>query len=169
LTPVLRAIKTNFSDTLREGGRLVSGGTQRHQIRNVLVVAQVCLSFVLLIAAGLFARSLSRAENLYLGFEPHNVLNLGMDPGLLGYDEARTKSFYEDLKTRFRALPGVESAPLALSVPLGNSNQGAKVYRQPSVPAEEAPQAFYNVVDPPYFETMKIPLARGRTFVLGDN
>jgi putative ABC transport system permease protein len=169
LTPIFRALKANLSDTLREGGRSLSGGTERHHIRNVLVVTQVCLSFVLLIAAGLFVRSLSRAENLYLGFDPHNVLNLGMDPRQLGYDETRTKSFYEDLENRVRALPGVESATLALSVPLGNSNQGAKVYREPTVPTEEVLQAFYNVVDPTYFQTMKIALARGRTFTLSDN
>jgi predicted permease len=169
LTPVFRALKGNISDTLREGGRSLSGGTERHHIRNVLVVAQVCLSFVLLIAAGLFVRSLTRAENLYLGFDPHHVLNLGMDPSQLGYDETRTKSFYEDLENRVRALPGVESATLALSAPLGNSNQGAKVYREPTVPTEEVLQAFYNVVDPAYFQTMKIALVRGRTFTLGDN
>jgi predicted permease len=169
LMPIFCALKANLSDSLREGGRSLSGGTERHHIRNVLVVAQVCLSFVLLITAGLFVRSLSRAENLYLGFDPHNVLNLGMDPSQLGYDETRTKSFYEDLENRVRALPGVESATLALSVPLGNSNQGAKVYRGPTVPTEEALQAFYNVVDPVYFQTMKIALARGRTFTLGDN
>jgi len=169
LTPVFRALKANLSDTLREGGRSLSGGTERHHIRNVLVVAQVCLSFVLLITAGLFVRSLSRAENLNLGFDPHNVLNLGMDPGQLGYAETRTNSFYEDLENRVRALPGVESATLALNVPLGSSNQGAKVYREPTVPTEEVLQAFYNVVDPAYFQTMKIALAQGRTFTLGDN
>jgi putative ABC transport system permease protein len=92
-----------------------------------------------------------------------------MDPSQLGYDETRTKSFYEDLENRVRALPGVESATLALSVPLGNSNQGARVYREPTVPTEEELQAFYNVVDPAYFQTMKIALAGGRTFTLGDN
>lgn len=169
LTPVFRALKANLSDTLREGGRSLSGGTERHHIRNVLVVAQVCLSFVLLITAGLFVRSLSRAENLNLGFDPHNVLNLGMDPGQLGYAETRTNSFYEDLENRVRALPGLESATLALNVPLGSSNQGAKVYREPTVPTEEVLQAFYNVVDPAYFQTMKIALTQGRTFTLGDN
>jgi putative ABC transport system permease protein len=106
---------------------------------------------------------------LYLGFDPKNVLNLSMDPSQLGYDEMRAKSFYEDLENRIRALPGVESATLALSVPLGNSNQGAKVYREPTVPAAEVPQAFYNVVDPAYFQTMKIAVVRGRTFTLSDN
>jgi predicted permease len=169
VTPIFRALKTNLSDSLQEGGRSLSGGTERQHIRNVLVVAQVCLSFVLLIAAGLFVRSLNRAENLYLGFDPKNVLNLSMDPSQLGYDETRAKSFYENLENRVRALPGVVSATLALSVPLGNSNQGAKVCREPTVPTEEVLQAFYNVVDPAYFQTMKIAVARGRTFTLSDN
>ena len=132
LTPIFRTVKPNLSDTLREGGRSLSGGAERHRIRNVLVVAQVCLSFVLLIAAGLFVRSLGRAQNLYLGFDPDNVLNLGMDPSQVGYGEARTKSFYKDMEDRIRALPGVESASLALSAPLGESNQGARIYRDPA-------------------------------------
>jgi predicted permease len=169
LTPIFRAMKTNLSDTLREGGRSLSGGTERHRIRNVLVVAQVCLSFVLLIAAGLFVRSLGRAQNLYLGFDPQNVLNLSMDPSQLGYDETRTKSFYKDLEDHVRALPGVESVSLAHSVPLGDSNQGAKIYRETTVRTDELLQAFYNVVDPTYFHTMRITLARGRTFTLADN
>jgi len=169
LTPIFRTLKTNLSDTLREGGRSLSGGTERHRIRDVLVVAQVCLSFVLLIAAGLFVRSLGRAQNLYLGFDPKNVLNLSMDPSQLGYDETRTKSFYKDLEDHVRALPGVEWVSLALSVPLGDSNQGAKIYREPTVRTEEILQAFYNVVDPTYFQTMRITLARGRTFTLADN
>jgi putative ABC transport system permease protein len=169
LTPIFRAVKTNLSDTLREGGRSLSGGTERHRIRNVLVVAQVCLSFVLLITAGLFVRSLGRAQSSYLGFDANNVLNLSMDPSQLGYDETRTKSFYKDLEDRVRALAGVESASLALSVPLGDSNQGAKIYRDTSARPDELLQAFYNAVDPSYFQTMRIPLARGRTFTTADN
>jgi macrolide transport system ATP-binding/permease protein len=169
LTPIFRAVKTNLSDALREGGRALSSGTERHRIHNVLVVAQVCLSFVLLITAGLFVRSLGRAESSYMGFDPNNVLNLGMDPSQLGYDETRTKSFYKDLEGRVCALPGVESASLALSVPLGNSNQGAKIYRETTARADELLQAFYNVVDPTYFQTMRITIARGRTFTLADN
>jgi len=169
LTPIFRALRTNLSDTLREGGRSLSGGTERHRIRNVLVVAQVCLSFVLLITAGLFVRSLGRAQSSYLGFDPNNVLNLSMDPSQSGYDMTRTKSFYKDLEDRVRALPGVESASLALSVPLGDSNQGTKIYRDTSSRPEELLQAFYNAVEPTYFQTMRIPLARGRTFTLADD
>ncbi len=169
LTPIFRAFKTNLSETLREGGRSLSGGTDRHRIRNVLVVAQVCLSFVLLITAGLFVRSMGRAQNLYLGFDPHNILNLRMDPSQLGYDETRTKSFYKDLEDRACALPGVESASLALSVPLGDSNQEAKIYRETTARPDELLQAFYNVVDPAYFQTMRITVARGRTFTPADN
>jgi predicted permease len=169
LTPIFRALKTNLSETLREGGRSLSGGTDRHRIRNVLVVAQVCLSFVLLITAGLFVRGMGRAQNLYLGFDPHNILNLRMDPSQLGYDETRTKSFYKDLEDRACALPGVESASLALSVPLGDFNQEAKIYRETTARADELLQAFYNVVDPAYFQTMRITVARGRTFTPADN
>jgi len=169
LTPIFRALKTNLSDTLREGGRSLSGGAGRHRVRNVLVVAQVCLSFVLLITAGLFVRSLGRAQNLYLGFDPNNVLTLSMDPSQLGYDETRTKAFYKELEDRVRALPGIESASLSLCVPLGDSNQDARIYRQATFRVGEFVQAFYNVVDPAYFQTMRIAVIRGRTFTPADN
>jgi len=92
-----------------------------------------------------------------------------MDPSQSSYDMTRTKSFYKDLEDRVRALPGIESTSLALSIPLSDSNQGTKIYRDTSSRPEELLQAFYNAMEPTYFQTMRIPLARGRTFTLADD
>ena len=75
---------------------------------------------MLLIVAGLFARSLHSVEHVYLGFEPHHLLNVILDAHEIGYDQVRTQSFYQELKARVRALPGIESASLAFTVPMGN-------------------------------------------------
>ncbi len=169
--PVFRATKTNLSDTLREGGRSLSGGAERHRVRNALVVAQVCGSFLLLIAAGLFVRSLEKAQSVDLGFDPRNVLNASVDPGQLGYDEVRAKSFYKGLGDRIRTLPGVESVSLAHTTPLGNVNSPTKVWRegQANPRTDELPGAFYNAVDPGYFQVMRIGIVSGRALTDADN
>lgn len=117
LAPALRISRTNLNDTLREGGRGLVGETRRHWLRNGLVVAQVAGSLIVLAAAGLFTRSLTNAESIDLGYDPHHVLNLNLDPKLQGYDQARAEAFFRELLTRAKALPGVESASLAFSIP----------------------------------------------------
>ena len=98
-------------------------------LRNGLVIGQVAGSLIVLVAAALLTRSLTRAESIDLGFDPHNVLNVTVDPKLQGYDQARAEAFLRELLRRARALPGVESAGLAFAVPLGYYNDGARVYR----------------------------------------
>ncbi|MBV9885082.1 MAG: ABC transporter permease, partial [Acidobacteria bacterium] len=91
LAPALRASRTNINETLRETGRgLIGEGSRRHILRNSLVVAQVAGSIIVLVAAGLFTRSLQNAESVDLGYDPHNVLNIGLNPELQGYDHPRT-------------------------------------------------------------------------------
>jgi predicted permease len=135
------------------------------------VVAQVGGSLVLLIVAGLFARSLMRAQRANLGFEPDHVLNVTLDPKEVGYDEARTKNFYRDLEARVRALPGVQTASLAFSVPMGNVNDASSIYIEghPLAAGQQPPVVVYNRVDAPYFDTMRVPLLRGRAFRENDD
>jgi putative ABC transport system permease protein len=166
LVPALRSSRANLNDTLREGGRAPSGSGGRHRVRNVLVIAQVAGSLVLLIAAGLFVRSLGNARNADLGFRPANLLNLNMDPAQQGYDEVRGKAFYRELERRVRALPGVESASLAYSVPFGYYNEFGEVFPEehPPEPGKRVPSAGRNYVGPDYFATMRLPILRGRAF-----
>jgi predicted permease len=171
LWPALRVARANVNGTLREGGRSGSSGGQRHRIRGVLVAAQVSGSLMLLIIAGLFVRSLQNALHTYLGFEPDHMLNVIIDPHEVGYDEARTNNFFQELRDRVRALPGVQSATVAYSVPMGNYTDGAGVTIEGHVAAsgEQPPVVMFNVVDPGYFRTMKIPLLGGRSFTDADN
>jgi len=169
--PALRAGRADVNGVLHGGGRSDTAGVGRHRVRSVLVVAQVGGSLVLLIVAGLFVRTLFRAQRAYLGFDPNNVLNLTLDPREVGYDEARTKSFYRDLEARVRALPGVQSASLASSVPMGNGNYGSSIYIEGHTlaPGQQPPVVIYNRVDAPYFDTMRVPLLRGRAFRENDD
>jgi len=171
LWPALRAGRADVNTVLQSGGRSDTAGVSRHRLRSVLVVAQVAGSLVLLIVAGLFVRSLMSAQHAYLGFEADHVLNLTLDPREVGYDDARTKTFYHDLEARVRALPGVQSASLAYSVPMGPVQDGSLVYieGQPPTPGQPPPVVIYNHVDEPYFDTMRVPLLRGRVFRENDN
>ncbi|HEU5409563.1 MAG TPA: ABC transporter permease [Candidatus Acidoferrales bacterium] len=123
ITPAMRVSRTELSEILHEGGRTSTSGRQR--LRSALVTAQVAGSLMLLIVAGLFVRSLAKAQHADLGFDPQHVLNVSVDPHEAGYKEAQTREFQKTLLERARALPGVESASLALCVPMGYASYGA--------------------------------------------
>jgi predicted permease len=171
LWPALRVARSHVNETLREGGRSGSAGVARHRVRSALVAAQMAGSLVLLIVAGLFVRSLQRAQRMYLGLEPDHILNVTLDPSEVGYDEARATNFYRQLEDRFRALAGVQSVSMAYSVPMGNYSQTARVSVEghPQQAGQQPPVILFNAVDSAYFQTMKIPLLRGRSFTDSDN
>jgi predicted permease len=163
LAPAWRAARSDFNTVLHEGSRGILG-SGKSKFRSVLVVAQVAVSLMLLVVAGLFVRSTQNAEHSYLGFDPRNVLNLTMETRTIGFEEARTKQFFRDVEESVRVLPGVQSVSLAATVPMGYSNAGGRVYIEggSATAKDDNPTAFYNIVDPPYFTTMRIPLLRGR-------
>ena len=169
--PAFRAGRVDLNTVLHEGGRSDSGGVGRHGVRGVLLVAQVAGSLMLLIVSGLFVRSLESAEHMDLGFDPDHVLNVMLDVHPIGYDETRAKAFYRDLRDRVRALPGVQSASLAFTVPLGMPGPGSPTYVEGRslAPGQSPPGAGFNRIDPAYFATLRVPLLEGRTFRDSDN
>jgi predicted permease len=170
LLPGLRAARVDLNDVLREGGRSqAQGGRQR--LRQALVVAQIAISLVLLVAAGLFVRSLDRAQRVDLGFDPHAVLTVSMDVAQQGYDEARGRTFYNEVETRVAALPGVANASLAYSVPLGSYNTTSyfTIEGQALNPKSRRPSSGFNLIEPAYFDTMRIRLRSGRRFTSHDD
>jgi putative ABC transport system permease protein len=166
IAPALRVSRTNLNDALRQGGRGPTGETRRHRLRSGLVVAQVAGSLIVLVAAGLFMRSLRNAESIDLGYDPHHLLNVSLDPELQGYDRPRAEAFFDELLRRARALPSVESASLAFSVPLGyySSSTAVHVDRRAVPQGERPPSAGYNCVTPGYFSTMRMNILEGRSF-----
>jgi len=169
IVPALRASGGDLSATLRAGGRGVLAA--RQHFRSALVVAQVAASLVLLIIVGLFVRSLSAAQQTNLGFNPNHVLNLSMDPAEIGYTTEQNREFYKTAIDRVNALPGVLSVSTAASVPMGyvfkNDTLAIDGYQPPA--GQPAPNVLYNVISPGYFQTMQIPVLRGRTFTDGDD
>ena len=170
VAPALRLSRGNLSAILHEGGGrgVVSG---RQLLRSGLVVAQVGGSLMLLIIAGLFARSLRNAESVDTGFNPRGVLNMMMDPNEIGYSEAQGRVFYKQLLERVRALPGIESASLALAVPMGYYNNGDTLlipgYELPA--GQPPPIVAFTQISPDYFKTMGIKIEQGRDITEADN
>ena len=148
---------------------LIAGGRQR--LRGALVVGQVAVSLVLLVAAALFVRSVQSARAVDLGFDPSHVLNLSMDVSQLGVDEVHGRSFYRELESRVRALPGVETVSYAYSTPFGyyGSSEYVEAEGQPIPKEQRRPSAGFNMVGADYFSTMKVPVLRGRAFTTDDD
>ena len=171
IVPALRIARTDVTSILHEGGRGSSDGPRRQFTRNTLVAAQVAGSLVLLIVAGLFIRSLGKAQTINLGFDPDHVLNLSVDVNGLGYSEARGREFYRDLETRLLALPGVVSEAQAFTVPLGYISEAhtVSIPQHPVEPGKQPPSVGNNSVTPGYFKTLRIPLLRGRDFTEADS
>jgi predicted permease len=170
LAPALHASSPQLTQTLRdESGRTSASGT-RQRLRHSLVVAQVALCLVLLVGAGLFLQSLRRAGHLQPGFDPSNVVMASFDVFPAGYDLARGLVFQRQLLERLRALPGVERASLARTIPLGfsgNSSIGIGVEGyQPK--KDEQVVITYNEVSDGYFDTLRIPIVGGRAFTERD-
>ncbi|MGH9727721.1 MAG: ABC transporter permease, partial [Candidatus Acidiferrales bacterium] len=164
MAPALRATRGNLNELLHESCRTTTAGHQR--TRSILVVAQVGGSLMLLIVAGLFVRSLQSVEHTDLGFDPSNVLNFTIDPHLAGYDASQSRNFLKILLPRVRSVPGVAAESLAAIVPMGPTYIGMRFEIDGNQPpaGQSPPSAGYNAVTPQYFETMGIPILRGRAF-----
>jgi predicted permease len=169
IAPALRAARSDINEVLHEGGRTSTPARQR--VRTALVVAQVGGSLMLLIVAGLFVRSLEHVEQSKLGFDPRGVLNASFDPHAAGYDKAQSRELFRNMLRQVEHLPGVESASLAASVPMGYNDMGAalRIKGYEPGPNDGGPYAEYNAVTPGYFETMRIRLLRGRDFLDSDS
>jgi predicted permease len=169
LAPALQAARTNLNTVLHDAGRSLTG--RRRRLRSLMVTAQVAGSLGLLIVAGLFTRSLKSAQHADVGFEVHRVSNLTVDPNQIGYTPDKAKAFYRDLLERARNLPGVESASLAAWTPMGETQLGGPI----DVPGVEPvkgqppPSALYNAVSSGYFNTLGIPIERGRDLAESDS
>jgi FtsX-like permease family len=146
-------------------------GYRRSRFRNGLVVAQMALSLLLLIAAGLIVRSLQQVQMIGPGFEVENRITMSVDLGLQGYDEARGREFYKQLISRVESLPGVRGASYIDSLPLNLDFNGGTIYveGQPFTRASDLPLVPYGLVWPRYFETMGVPLLEGRDFTMRDD
>jgi hypothetical protein len=169
LAPALQASKVDLIPALKDEAGL--GGYRRSRFRNGLVVAQVALSLLLLIAAGLIVRSLQRTQMIGPGFEVENRITMSADLSLQGYDEARGREFHKRLISRVESLPGVRAASYIGYLPLNMDRNSGGVYAegQPFTRSADLPEVLYNSVWPRYFEAMGIALLKGRDFTMRDD
>ncbi len=170
LVPALRGSRAGH-DLLKEGGKTSSVGTGRHGLRSALVVAEIALSLVVLVGAGLVIRSVQRIEQVDPGFNAPGVLTFQvfLSPGKYIKDPDRA-AIAARLLDRLRALPGVARTGLVNSLPLGQVRVliDALIENHPLAPNESAPQVDWRSASPGYFEAMGIPLVAGRVFADSD-
>ncbi len=166
LVPLVQSFRVNLSDALKEGGR--SGpGRAGLRLRTVLVVSEIALAFVLLVGAGLLTRTFVNLQRMRLGFDPENVLTLQLFPGTTKYPEARhIRAFYQRVTEELKAIPGVKSVGATSAGPLfgGRETIEFAVVGQPEPPSGQFPVARYHNISPGYFQTLGVPLLRGRDF-----
>ncbi len=170
LAPALQSSKTNLSEALKEGAQK-SAGAARQRLRSVLVVAEVALSLVLLIGAGLTVKSFWLLLQSNPGFNPENILTMGLALSGQKYREpAPCLVFYQDLIQQVKTLPGVESVAAVNHLPLGGSNSSSPflVEGLPEPPPGQEFGGRYRVCTPDYFETMGIAVVKGRGFTEQD-
>ena len=170
LIPALQATRTDVAPTLKDQAGAVVGGGAPVRFRKGLVMAQVTLSLLLLIGAGLFIRSLASLRNLGPGFATEHLMTFNIDPSLLGYDTNKSKAFYQRLTERLSAIPAVQSVGMASLRILANNDWDSSItvegYRGKR---DENIAAYMNEISSGYFETLGVPVLAGRDFTIRDN
>ena len=163
LLPALQASKSDLVMTLKD--ETYRGGVRGSRLRNMFVIGQVSLSFLLLVCAGLFWRALSAGQQYLPGLEPERVQTATLDPRFLGYDESRSRAFYRQLIERVRSLPGVEAASLSSSVSVGNSRSTMTLApRRDLIDPKHLPAVSFNAVTPGHLAVLRLRLLGGRDF-----
>ncbi|HEY7292370.1 MAG TPA: ABC transporter permease [Vicinamibacterales bacterium] len=169
LAPALKATRPNLVNELK-GDAAPTLGNRRWTLRDALVVAQISVTMVLLVAAGLLTRSLAAAERIGLGFEPKGLAIISTELGLIGYDDNKSEKLYERAMERVRAIPGVEAAAIVertpFSINYNRNNLFIPGVNQPGDPKGFAVDA--TRVAPEYFGTLGVPIVQGRNFAATD-
>ena len=145
----------------------VRGKRRAFNLRNMLVVAQVALSLVVLVCGGLFIKSFRKAQTMDPGFDNPTGLIAFLSPNLIGYEAEQSRSFYKQVVERVSHVPGVEAAAFTRTMPLGDSsNSNGPVLKEGETLARGSAgrNIMTNVVSPGYFKTMQIPILEGRDF-----
>ena len=172
LAPVWHSTQTNLNDALKAGGRGDSGSSSHNRLKSTLIVAEVALSLVLLIGAGLMVRSYVEMMRADLGIKSENVLALQISLPPESYKEDNKKTaLYEQLLARVAALPGVAKAGAVNLVPFSSNNNSStfQIVGRTPFPKGQEPDASTRVATPEYFDAIGTALRRGRLFNTQDD
>src|SRR5215813_10394110 len=171
LAPALHTSKTNLSEALKAGGRQSNTNPSRNRLRNTLVVAEIAMTLILLVCAGLLLKTVVRLQNVNTGFNPQNILTMDMGLPFAKYPKPENwRAFYKQLVDRVETLPGVKAAGVTSVLPLSDNfdGRGLAVEDFPKPRGEEISVDLY-VTTPDYLKAMEIPLIKGRTFEVQDS
>ena len=165
LLPALRSTPTNLTGALKDQGRSVSPGAAHAGLRKGLVIVEVALTMVVLIAAGLLARSLYNLKNADLGLRAEHVHTFSIAPDLNGYGAERSQAFVGRLKESLAALAGVEAVSASELPVFANSDHEVNVIVEGYLPGiDERIKVLRNAIAPEYFSTLGVPVTAGREF-----
>jgi predicted permease len=172
LAPALQSTRHDPDTDLRSD--TAGTGLRRSRLRNALVVAQMAVSLLLLMSAGLFLRALTRGAHVETGFETAHIAVAPIDVSTSGYTGARARVFLDALRDRLRAAPGVTQVSVARWIPLGGSSAGTRIRVPNHAPLPgDRPDGLVDVnfgeVGPDYFQLLGIPLVGGRGFLATDD
>jgi len=169
ILPALRSSSEAPAAVLKEDTGSASGGLRKARLASGLVVAQISLSLLLLVCAGLFIRSFMRAQAIDPGFNPHNVLIATYDLFTAGYSQDKGAAFDRQLVAKLEALPGVQAVALSSRTPLAFGGGSTSVKPEGYVlRPNESMETQVAIITPNYFQTLQIPLMKGRDFTLQD-
>jgi len=170
LAPAIQASRPDLVVELKEKSSAPAGSSRRFSLRNLLVASQVALSLVALVGAGLFLRSLQSAQKIHPGFDVNHLATVTFDLGGQGYTEQRGQQFQVRALERAASIPGVRAASLASTIPLfaGGFSRTVFLEGQDSSDRRAGRLVQITVTSPKFFETMGIPLMRGRTLLATD-
>jgi putative ABC transport system permease protein len=171
LAPAIQHSRSDLNSELKEGGR-DSASESRNRVRSLFIVSEIALSLMLLVAAGLLLKSFSQLRGVNPGFDANNVLAVRLSLPAARYSNAASvKTFYDKIAPRIGALPGVEGVSAASALPLSGliARTTFNIAGRAAVGPGETPFAQHRWVGPGYFETIKIPIVRGRDITDRDN
>ena len=162
LVPAIQATNVDVTPALKESGA-ATARVRRFALTQVLVAGQIAVSLLLVIAAGLFVRTLVRLHSVAIGFNTENLLLFSLSAEQAGYDQARSAQFYETMRGRFQAIRGVRGATMS-DMPLVGGWNNSNSFTLPGVPVEQDrhPSTKLALVGPSFFDTMGIPILLGR-------
>jgi predicted permease len=166
LAPALQVSRTNVNDVLKEGGRGNAGSARGRRLVSALVIAEIAMTLVLLVGAGLMIRSFLKLYNLDLGMETSSMLTMRIQLPESKYPTPEQRRlFYDALLARLQTVPGLDSVTISSSVPFqGSESRRFEIEGRPVARPEDRPRAGIVTISPSYFDTVGVQLRRGRPF-----
>ena len=165
IIPAFKASRAGVAEALKEEARTAGRSRRKVTVANALLIGQVAFSFLLLVTAALFLRSIQRAYEIDPGFQTAHLAVFATNPGQAGYAKPQTRAFYKDVRERVARIPGIESVSWASNMPLwARTVNGLQIEGREQRSQSDKIATIVNTVERNYFETAGVALDEGREF-----